>query len=224
MLLDRTLNEARLFLVETLKDQTHNFESPYPWRNNWKYLVLHSLRVEANVLKILERENHSLSDEKIQIIRLAAILHDVGKYVDRIGHAATGADIARDWMIEHIQSDETVERVTKMIEVHGKKGKKELDYSTAVLKDADKLDEIGAMTILMAGNLTDRRSPFYLNNLCQRINQVEIPKCETKLDKLRTNGAKEILQERRLYIEHFTDQLISELRIEPGFEDLLNTM
>lgn len=47
-----------------------------------------------------------------------------------------------------------------MIEVHGKKGKKELDYSTAVLKDADKLDEIGAITILMTGNMIDRRDPF----------------------------------------------------------------
>jgi HD superfamily phosphodiesterase len=221
MPLDHILNEARLFLVETLKDQIHNFESPYPWRNHWKYLVLHSFRVEANVLKILERETHSLSDEKIQIIRLAAILHDVGKYVDRIGHATTGADIAREWLLAHIQSEETVERISKMIEVHGKKGKKELDYSTAVLKDADKLDEIGAMTILMTGNMIDRRDPFYLNNLCQRINEVEIPKCEAKLEKLRTNGAKEILQERRFFIEHFADQLISELRIEQSIEELL---
>lgn len=224
MPLDYLLNEARMFLVQSLKDQPDQFSSPHPWRNNWKYLVLHSLRVEANVLKILERETHSLTDEKIQLIRLAAILHDVAKYLGERDHANNGADIAREWLANHISSEETVDRITQMISVHGKKRKKELDFSTAVLKDADVLDKIGAVSIFMAGNYLDRRSPFFLNELCRRINEVELPNCETKLEKLRTNGAREILQERLAFIEHFADQLVRELRIDPEIEDLLRTL
>jgi HD superfamily phosphodiesterase len=224
MSFDPILNEARLFLVASLKDQPTINMSAHPWRNNWKHLVLHSLRVESNVLMILDRELHTLTDEKIQIIRLAAILHDAGKYLDQRDHANTGADIAREWLMNHITIEETVDRITQMIAVHGQKRKKELDFSTAVLKDADDLDEIGAISIFMTGNALKRKSPFYLNKVCRRINEVDVPNCETLLDQLRTEGAREIMRERLEFMKSFADQLIRELRIEPGIEDLLHAL
>lgn len=224
MPLDFLLNEARLFLIDTLKGQPKTSKSPYPWRNNWKHLVLHSLRVEDNVVKILEREFHTLSDEKIQIIRLAAILHDVAKYIDQRDHANTGATIAREWLLDHIASVETVERIAQMISAHRKKRKIEPDFSTAILKDADMLDEIGAISVFMAGRAVGRKSPFYLNEVCARINEVEVPRCEELLEQLQTEGAKEILRERLEFMKTFADQLIRELRIEPGYEELLQSM
>jgi uncharacterized protein len=218
------LDEARAFLVNSLRGRHTEIESRHPWRKGWEFAVLHSLRVESYVTRILARENHSLSEEKVVLLRLAAILHDIGRLEKREEHAMLGAETTKRWLTEssstHLTENE-VERVVEMIADHSNKADPETDYSKAVLKDADTLDEIGMMSIFMAVNWVEKQSPFFFHNLRHRLLEAEIPFCETKLKILNTEGAREILQEKKAFLENFIIQIDDELRADPHAEQML---
>ena len=146
------LNEARAYLVDSLKGKHRDYEIRHPWRKDWEFEVLHSLHVESYVLKILAREDYSLSEHEITLIRLAAILHDVAKLDEQVNHAETGAQIVEKWLRDNSDSNlksKDVVKVREMIADHSNKDVREKDYPKAVLKDADTLDEIGVMSIFM---------------------------------------------------------------------------
>ena len=218
------LGEARLFLTNSLRGRQSEIESRHPWRRGWEFAVLHSLRVEAYVTRILAREQHALSDKEIMLLRLAAILHDINRLEKREEHAKLGAETARRWMVESsaislLESD--MERVVDMIADHSNKDGVEPDYASAVLKDADTLDEIGMMSIFMAANWLDIQSPFFFHDLRQRLIEFELPFCERKLGILNTRGASEILQERKTFLENFITQIADELQADPYSEQRL---
>jgi uncharacterized protein len=218
------LDEARLFLLNYFRDQPNPFESRHPWRKGWEFAVLHSLRVESYATRILARENDPLSEGEVTLLHLAAILHDIGRLEKREEHAKLGADIAKKWLTEssdHALSGNDVERVVEMIADHSNKADPEPDYCKAVLKDADTLDEIGMMSVFMAANWVETQSPFFFHNLRQRLAEVEIPYCERKLEILNTKGAKEILQQRKAFLENFIAQITDELQADARIEKML---
>ncbi len=220
----KILEEARLFLVNSLRDRRNESESRHPWRNGWEFAVLHSLRVETYVTRILKQDQHSLSEEEITLLRLAAILHDINRLGKREEHAKLGAETTKTWLTQSsstLLSEEDVERVVELIADHSNKADPEPDYSKAVLKDADTLDEIGMMSVFMAANWVDMQSPFFFHNLRQRLVDVEIPYCEKKLTILNTRGAKEILQERKAFLENFVAQINDELQMDTHIEQAL---
>jgi uncharacterized protein len=215
------LDEARLFLVNSLRGRSNVIESRHPWRRGWEFAVLHTLRVETYTTRILSRENHPLPAAEVTLLRLAAILHDIARLEKREEHAKLGAEIARKWLLESHLPDNDVKRVVEMIADHSNKAGPEPDYPKAVLKDADTLDEIGAMSIFMAATWVDMRSPFFFHDLRQRLIDVEIPFCERKLGILNTRGAKEILQEKKAFMENFIAQITDELQADARIEQLL---
>jgi uncharacterized protein len=218
------LTEARLFLLHSLQGSRNETESRHPWRRGWEFAVLHSLRVEAYVTRILALDQPSLSMQEILLLRLAAILHDINRLDRREEHARLGAETAKRGLVEassqHL-SDRGVERVVEMIFDHSNKAEPEPDYSKAVLKDADTLDEIGMMSVFMAANWLDTQSPFFFHDLRQRLLDVEIPYCEKKLAMLNTEGAKQILQERKSFLESFIAQINDELQADTNIEQML---
>jgi putative nucleotidyltransferase with HDIG domain len=218
------LDEARLFLVHSLRGRQNQIESRHPWRRNWEFAVLHSLRVEAYTARILAADQHSLSGEEITLLRLAAILHDIARLDKREEHAKLGAEIARRWLTESSSTPlpgNDVARVAEMIADHSNKASPEPDYSKAVLKDADTLDEIGVMSIFMATNWVEMKSPFFFHELRQRLDDAEIPYCDRKLAILNTQGAKHVLQERKAFLESFIAQITDELQADAQIEQLL---
>ena len=220
----KILEEARLFLLHSLRDRRNENESRHPWRSGWEFAVLHSLRVETYVTRILKQDQHSLSEEEITLLRLAAILHDINRLEKREEHAKLGAETAREWLRGSASTrltEDDVERVVDMIADHSNKADPEPDYSKAVLKDADTLDEIGMMSIFMAANWVDAQSPFFFHDLRQRLIAVEIPYCERKLGLLNTKGAREILQERKAFLENFIAQIDDELQADARIEQML---
>ena len=108
------LEEARLFLVNSLRDSRNENESRHPWRQGWEFAVLHSLRVETYVTRILKQDLHSLSEKEITLLRLAAILHDINRLGKREEHAKLGAETTKTWLMQtsstHLPEDD-VERV-----------------------------------------------------------------------------------------------------------------
>lgn len=218
------LEEARLFLVNSLRDKNNENESRHPWRKDWEFAVLHSLRVETYVTRILKQDQHSLSEEEITLLRLAAILHDINRLGKREEHAKLGAETTQKWLRESSSAqllEDDVERVVEMIADHSDKTSPEPDYAKAVLKDADTLDEIGMMSVFMAANWVDPQSPFFFHDVRQRLIDAEIPYCEKKLTILNTKGAREILQERKEFLENFVAQIDDELQIDPAIEQML---
>lgn len=221
----KILSDARKYLVTFLEGKQNQYETTHLWRQDWQHLVLHSLRVEAYVLRILAREQHPLTESGVRPLQLAAILHDIGRLEKTENHAKTGANVARRWLQNYPggslpQTD--IEAVTDMITDHSNKNSGETDFRKAVLKDADILDEIGAMSILMASNWVDVQSPFFFYQLQKRLIDVEVPYCDRQLSLLNTKAAKEILNKKKVFIEHFIAQLDDEIQTDrdielPGF-------
>jgi uncharacterized protein len=218
------LDEARAYLVHYLHGQHNQTESRHPWRRGWEFAVLHSLRVESYVTRILTRESHRLSEKEVTLIRLAAILHDLARLEKREGHARLGAEIAQKWLSDSSGSTlsaHDMARVVEMIADHSNKANPEPDISKAILKDADTLDEIGVMSIFMAANWVETNSPFFFHDLRQRLIDVEIPFFERKLAILNTKGAKEILLEKKAFMQTFIAQVTDELQADTQIEQLL---
>jgi uncharacterized protein len=218
------LEDARNYLIEFLRGKPNAFETKHLWRKDWEFAVLHSLRVEAYVLKILAAEAQRLSESEVGLLRLAAILHDLGRIEMRAGHAQRGAEIASEWLGEHtagILTGAEVERVVDLIAVHSNKSEPDPDFSKAVLKDADTLDEIGVMSIFMSANWIEAQSPFFFHHLKQRLIEYELPFCERKMGILNTQGAKEILRAKKAFIEGFIAQMSDELECDGPVDRLM---
>lgn len=218
------LSEARSYLVNICRGKQNSFDTVHPWRKDWQFTVLHSLRVEAYTLKILARENHGLSDPEIILLRTAAILHDIAKLDHTEQHAQAGAAIVRTWFQNNpgyaFKNDE-IEKVLEMIADHSNKAVREQDFSKAVLKDADTLDEIGVMSIFMTSNWLEHRSPFFFHDLRQRLIEFELPFCDKKLATLNTEGAKMLIREKKAFVESFIAQLTDEVQADASIETML---
>ncbi|MCB2291522.1 HD domain-containing protein [Clostridium sp. CS001] len=211
---ENILDEGKKFLISYLKDKNINYETTHPWRNSWEFIVLHSLRVEGYVKRILEYENHELSNDEVLITRLAAILHDVGRIHKREGHALIGRDIIDDWLKENqtiCNSIKDSNRLLYLIEKHSNKEDFEVDYCLKVLRDADVVDEIGVMSMFMASSWIDRSNPYFFKLIFDRIEDFEISYIENEFKLLTTDGAKLILNEKKKFVTMFTSQLKDEL-------------
>jgi uncharacterized protein len=214
---DELLNAARDFLITTLRGKEAHYETIHPWRKNWIFVVFHSYRVEKYVADILEGEPPTLSEKELLALRLAAILHDIGRIDGVQGHGVRSADTVRTWIIgqnQIIGEYLDLDKLYYLIETHSDKTSRSNDFSSGVLKDADLLDEIGAMSIFMAQNRPgiDRMSPYFFHQLEEQLRMQEVPFCEKQMDLLNTQTAKHILNEKINFINRFTAQLRSEMQ------------
>jgi uncharacterized protein len=217
------IHEAKNFLTEYLEGKTCNYEIIHPWRKDSEFILLHSLRVHSYALKIIENEFYEIAEEDKLIIEIAAILHDIGKVEAKKDHAKRSSEIVSGWLNSNIYIDSKVINVKKLlgiIETHSDKDAKDEDICSCILKDADTLDEIGALSIFMSANQVDRNSPFFFNELLERLESFEINFCNRKMLKLKTNYGKKLLNDKRAFIERFNSQL--DLEIE-GTSEIFNS-
>lgn len=211
---ENILDEGKQFLLSYLKDKSIDYEVSHPWRKSWEFVILHSLRVEGYVKKILQCESHELSHDEVLNTRLAAILHDIGRMRKREGHALLGRDIVQEWVIKNETIAKGIKDSNKLlylIEKHSDKEDDESDYCLKVLRDADVLDEIGVMSIFMASNWIDRSNPYFFNLLSDRVGTFEMNFCENGLKLLNTESAKLILNKKIKFMTLFNNQLNDEL-------------
>jgi uncharacterized protein len=126
-----TVSEARRYYEEA--DTVHDFD--------------HVLRVLALAERIGQAEGADM-----EVVRAAALLHDVGRMqAEKTGrdHAAFAADRARKILAG--QPAEKVEAVTHAIAAHRfRTGPQPATLEAQVLFDADKLDAIGAVGVARA--------------------------------------------------------------------------
>lgn len=208
------IEEAKKFLATYLEGKICDYEITHPWRKDSKFIILHSLRVHSYATKIIENEFCSISDDDRNIIEIAAILHDIGKIESSEEHAKCSGGIVRQWLYNNVNIAKTIkdtDKLIKVIETHSDKESKEEDLCSKIIKDADILDEIGALSIFMAANRVDKHSPFFFNDLLERLSTFEMEFCERKMHQLNTTYGKKLLKDKMDFIEKFSEQLSSEL-------------
>ncbi len=118
-------------------------------------------------------------------LRLATLLHDVGKPATRTvdengvahfyGHAEKGAEIAHEWLASLKYSNATIERITKLIRLHMRPGSYTPEWSDAavrrLIRDAGELLE-PLLCMVEADICAQRNQGRGLSALRERIQKV----------------------------------------------------
>ncbi len=184
----------------------------------------HIERVYKNALLIAATEVCDL-----EIVQLAALLHDIADSKFHDGDETIGPRIARRFLEEENVTSETIEHVVAIIENISFKGgnvpRKFSSVELDIVQDADRLDAIGAIGIArtfnyggfknralyhpeIAPNLTMTKEE-YKNNEAPTINHF-YEKLLLLKDKMNTETGKQIAQERHRYMEGFLEQFYAE--------------
>ncbi|GFZ29501.1 hypothetical protein CSC2_00270 [Clostridium zeae] len=209
------VEEAKNYLETFMKDKVVEYEVTHPWRRDSKYIVLHCYRVCSIAKEIVNNHEIELSSGDVELIQVTAILHDLGKVFSRGDHAEKSGEIVEHWLELNPNIAELVEdkkRLISIIKDHSNKGRKDDDLVSSILKDADLLDEIGAMSIFMASNKLNRETPYFFDELYKILKENELNYCYKELDKLQTQAAKKILMKKIEFIKSFVTELEYELR------------
>ncbi|MGC5324824.1 HD domain-containing protein [Brevibacillus sp. SYSU BS000544] len=173
----------------------------------------HNLRVMGLCERIGQAEG-----AEMQVLRLAVLLHDIGRAEERRTgecHAEISAREAFDLLHESEYEETIIHKVQQAILAHRfRKNNPPTTLEEKILFDADKLDSIGAVGIA--------RAFAYSGVIGQPIQSDDpdqhtpVREYERKLrhlqDRLFTETAKEIAKERHRFMELFFDQWESEIR------------
>jgi len=172
----------------------------------------------------------------LDVLRTAALLHDIAKVKEdqdnsgNTDHAVLGAEMART-ILEKLGYTEDVDQVAQCIKTHRFKGANRPETLEAkILFDSDKLDILGAIGIarsyMIAGqykqrifsdidikkyiaeNLVDGKAKGRIKKVAKHTPNLEFEiKIKRIPDKLFTDKAKEIAQERIKFMQTFFDRL-----------------
>ncbi len=177
----------------------------------------HTLRVLATAREIGQAQGADL-----EIVEMAALLHDVAKLDPRseeIHHAVLGSKLASQHLLKLRIPADKVERIAEAIRFHSYDTHQEnLSLETLVLKDADRLDEVGALGVVMTGVYAGRMGMDYRGCFRQGIKDMN------NLEDLTfyTAKGKEIFAQRLQLMRQFWLQAEGELQGEnlPEYFDL----
>lgn len=128
------IEETRHYVTNILADEPSSHD------------MSHITRVENISISINEKEGGNL-----EVIRLAALLHDVGIIKEyKIGgdHAIYSAEIAQDFLNKKGVNTDIVAHVVSCIQSHRfSRGVKATSLEAQILQDADRIDALGAVGI-----------------------------------------------------------------------------
>jgi len=186
-----------------------------------------------HVLRVVKLAEHIARCEgaQVDIVRAAALLHDVGLAEGRAGHEASSARRARAILREHGYDEEFIEAAAHAIESHRfRAGPAPRTLEARVLFDADKLDSIGAIGVARAFAFGGQRgqklwadvSPAeadLMNGVGADPDQhTAVHEYHVKLkkikDRLLTAAGRAIAAERHAYMAGFYEQLNREVKGE----------
>ena len=202
--------------INFVKKQLENTESGHNW--------FHMERVYNNALLIAKEETCDL-----EVVQLAALLHDIADSKFHDGDETVGPKVARDFLTSENVSETTINHVVAIIENISFKGgnfeKKFTSKELEIVQDADRLDAIGAVGIArtfnyggyknreiynpeIAANLKMSKEE-YKNSTAPTINHF-YEKLLLLKDKMNTESGKKIAQQRHAFMETFLEQFYNE--------------
>ncbi len=202
--------------INFVKKQLENAESGHNW--------FHMERVYNNALLIAKEETCDL-----EVVQLAALLHDIADSKFHDGDETVGPKVARDFLTSENVSEETINHVVKIIEnISFKGGNFEKQFTSKeleIVQDADRLDAIGAVGIARTfnyGGFKNREiynpeiepnlnmsKEEYKNSTAPTINHF-YEKLLLLKDKMNTESGKKIAQQRHDFMETFLEQFYNE--------------
>ena len=199
-----------------VKEKLQNAEGGHDW--------FHVERVYNNALLIAEDETCDL-----QVVKLAALLHDVADSKFHNGDETIGPKIAREFLVTQNVAEETINHVIAIIEnISYKGGNFEKEFHSKeleIVQDADRLDAIGAIGIARTFNYGGfKNRPLYNPNIQPNLNMSkeeyknsEAPtlnhfyeKLLLLKDKMSTETGKKIAKKRHNFMISFLSQFYSE--------------
>ncbi|WP_353167933.1 HD domain-containing protein [Flavobacterium sp.] len=199
-----------------VKKQLESAESGHDW--------FHIERVYKNALLLAKEETCNL-----EVVQLAALLHDIADSKFHDGDESIGPNIARDFLIKENVAEGIISHVVAIIEnISFKGGNFEKNFSSKeleIVQDADRLDAIGAIGIArtfnyggfknraiynpeILPNLTMSKEA-YKNSTAPTINHF-YEKLLLLKDKMNTKTGKKIAQKRHNFMETFLEQFYNE--------------
>lgn len=208
-------------LIETtkqfVKTTLENAEGGHDW--------FHTLRVFNNAQLIAKTEQVNTL-----IVELAALLHDIADSKFFNGDETVGPKLAREFLFKQNTDSAVIEHVVNIIENMSFKnslenGNKFTSKELEVVQDADRLDAIGAIGIARCfnyGGFKNRKlyDPSIPPNLNMTKAEYKASKAPTinhfyeKLlllkDKMNTQTANKIAEQRHKYMEGFLHQFYAE--------------
>ena len=206
------IDNSILFVKQELK----NAEGGHDW--------FHIERVYKNALLIAKEETCNL-----QIVALAALLHDIADSKFHNGDETIGPKKAQEFLASQNVTDNVIQHVINIIENISFKGgnfeKKFSSIELAIVQDADRLDAIGAIGIARAFNYGGFKNrglydPEIAPNTQMTVEEYKKSQAPTinhfyeKLlllkDKMNTSTGKKIALERHQFMETFLTQFYAE--------------
>lgn len=194
-------------IIEYVKQQTayNNRPSNYPFRDRFE----HTMRVYRWAIKL---QNKMGGD--IEIISLAALLHDIGwDEKGEVPHAEVSAQMAADFLVEMDYDPKKIGRVCEIIRIHEDQDTtKELSLEAQIVMDADLLDELGAIGVLWdsmatAVSLGDEASYKKAYARIRQYYKINMP----KRSRAKTPEGKREYQKRMDFVQNFISELEREL-------------
>jgi uncharacterized protein len=165
----------------------------------------------------------------VNVVKLAALLHDIADSKFHNGDETIGPKIAREFLESEKVDETTIQHVINIIEnISFKGGNNEKTFSSIeldIVQDADRLDAIGAIGIARAFNYGGfKNRPLYNPKIAPklRMSKEEYKNSQAptlnhfyeKLlllkDKMNTETGKQIAQERHQFMMTFLSQFYAE--------------
>lgn len=164
----------------------------YPFRDRFE----HTMRVYRWAIKLQAQIGGDL-----EIIALAALLHDVGWEEGR-EHGEVGAEIAVEYLDSIGLEPEKISRIGEIIRIHDDKDTEaELSLECKVVMDADLLDEVGAISVLWDSMATACEEEANYRKAYNRIksfytgNRPKIRRCKTEVARLEFGRRLKLLED-----------------------------
>ncbi|MED1784163.1 HD domain-containing protein [Brevibacillus fortis] len=167
----------------------------------------HNLRVMAMCERIGREEG-----AKMEVLRLAALLHDIGRAEERQTgecHAEISARLAGEWLSERSMTEVFISHVQSTILAHRfRKERPPHTLEEKILFDADKLDSIGAIGVARVFAYTGViGQPIQSDDPNQHTPYKEYTwKLQRIKDKLFTKTAQKIAEDRHRFMTNFFEQ------------------
>ena len=212
------IKESPLILATKtfVQQELANAEGGHDW--------FHIERVYKNALLIAEEE-----DVNLDIIALGALLHDIADAKFHQGDETVGPKKAQQFLQQQNVEPAIIEHVIKIIEhISFKGGNFQQQFHSkelAIVQDADRLDALGAIGIARTFNYGGfKNRKLYDPAIAPKLNMTKeeykkgdnptINHFYEKLlllkDRMNTKKAKQIAQERHLFMEKFLEQFYAE--------------
>ena len=214
------MNTLTQTIQQFVKERFESFEGSHDW--------FHIERVWNTVKYIQSQEGGNL-----EVIELAALLHDIADHKYNDGDFQKGEKVAYELLISKGASQELATEVSKVIGIVSFKGANVADTAASlegqIVRDADRLDAIGAIGIARAFAYGGSRNrPLYNPEIKPRLHSSKedyyLSKSHTinhfyeKLlllkDRMETQTAKNLAEERQQVMLDFLTQFKKEWSIK----------